>query len=342
MPHAADHDLYAKLRQLGHPGLVVFSSGSTGKSKAIVHDLVPILEKFKVPRHRMTAITFLLYDHLGGVNTMLYQLSNGGCIVTVQDRSPDTVLKAVERYNVNLLPTSPTFISLMLLSEAYKRYDLSSLKTVSYGTEPMPEVTLKRFHQLFPEIRMQQTYGLSELGVLRSKSKSSDSLLVKIGGEGFETRVADGILQIKARSAMLGYLNAPNPFTEDGWIDTGDLVEEDGDYLRILGRKSDIINVGGEKVYPAEVEGVIEEMENVAEATVHGRKNAIVGNVVCARVTLLRHEDEKAFSRRVKKHCRERLARYKVPVQVDIVREEQHSDRFKKIRNSPSEPHLAH
>ena len=71
---------------------------------------------------------FLLYDHIGGFNTMLYQLSNAGCIVTVQDRNPDTVLRAVERHKVELLPTSPTFINLVLLSEAYRRYDLSSFE----------------------------------------------------------------------------------------------------------------------------------------------------------------------------------------------------------------------
>lgn len=333
LPNTAGHGLYRRLRQLEHPGLVLFSSGSTGKSKAVVHDLAAILEKFRVPRHRLRTITFLLYDHIGGVNTMLYQLSNGGCIVAVQDRRPDEVLRAVEKYRVELLPTSPTFINLILLSEAYKRYDLSSLRTVSYGTEPMPEATLKRFHQLFPDIRMLQTYGLSEVGILRSKSKSSDSLWVKVGGEGFETRVVDGILQIKAESAMLGYLNAPSPFTEDGWFDTGDLVEEDGEFIRILGRQSEIINVGGEKVYPAEVENVIQQVDNVAEATVYGEKNSIIGNIVCATITLVHGEDKKAFSRRVKQYCSSRLPSYKVPVRVDILDHGQHSERYKKIRN---------
>jgi len=128
--------------------------------------------------------------------------------------------------------------------------ELSSLELVTYGTEPMPESTLRRFHQVLPHIQLQQTYGLSEVGILRSKSRSSDSLWVKLGGEGFQTRVVNDILQIKAESAMLGYLNAPSPFTDDGWFNTGDKVEVDGDYFRILGRHSEIINVGGQKVYP--------------------------------------------------------------------------------------------
>lgn len=332
LSQVANHNFYKKLREQNHPGLVLFSSGSTGKSKAAVHDVTGILEKFKVRRHKQTTITFLLYDHIGGINTMLYTLSNAGCIVTLQDRSPDSVLQAVEKYKVELLPTSPTFINLILLSDAYKRYDLQSLKTVTYGTEPMPESTLKRFHELFPNINLLQTYGLSEIGILRSKSKSSDSLWVKVGGEGFETRIVDGILHVKAQSAMLGYLNAPSPFTSDGWLNTGDAVEVNGEYIKILGRKSEIINVGGEKVYPAEVESVIQEIDNVAEVTVYGQKNTITGNIVCANVVLLNEEDRKEFIVRLKKCCRERLQNYKVPVKVFIVTEKQHSSRFKKRR----------
>lgn len=327
--------LYRELRERKHPGLVLFSSGSSGKSKAAVHDLVPLLEKFKVRRKALRAISFLLYDHIGGVNTMLYTAANSGCIVTVKQRDPDSVLAAVEAHRVELLPTSPTFLNLMLLSEAYKRYDLSSLRIISYGTEPMPEHTLKRLHELLPDVALQQTYGLSELGILQSKSKESDSLWVKVGGQGFETRVVDGILQIKARSSMLGYLNAPNPFTEDGWFDTNDVVEVDGEYLRILGRKSEIINVGGEKVYPVEVENVIQELEAVGEVTVYGEKNAITGNVVCADITTaspLEAAQEKELIALVKQHCREKLQKYKVPLRVNIVSDAQHTERFKKSR----------
>ena len=332
---AAGRQLYDVLRERRHPGVVLFSSGSTGKSKAAVHDLVSLLEKFKVRRKTLRAISFLLYDHIGGVNTMLYTLSNGGCLITVAQRDPDSVLDAVEKHRAELLPTSPTFLNLMLLSEAYKRHDLSSLRIISYGTEPMPEHTLKRLHELLPEVALQQTYGLSELGILQSKSREPDSLWVKVGGEGFETRVVDGILQIKARSSMLGYLNAPSPFTDDGWFNTNDAVEVDGDYVRILGRKSDIINVGGEKVYPAEVENVIQELEAVAEATVYGEKNAITGNIVCADITTsapLDSSQQKELIAQVKQHCREKLQKYKVPLRVNVVTEQQHTERFKKSR----------
>ncbi|MBI2478227.1 MAG: AMP-binding protein [Planctomycetia bacterium] len=332
----SDHSLYRELRDRSVPGLVLFSSGSTGTSKAAVHDLSAILDKFGTKRQRLRTIPFLLFDHIGGINTMLYTLSNGGCLIVVEDRRPEKILAAIERHKVELLPTSPTFINLILLSEAYDSYDLSALQVVTYGTEPMPERTLIKFHQLFPKVRLQQTYGLSELGILRSKSERSDSLWVRLGGEGFETRVVDGILQIKAKSAMLGYLNAAAPFTADGWFDTGDKVEQRGQYFRILGRDSDLINVGGEKVYPGEIETVIQAFENVADVVVYGMHNAITGNVVCADVSQRKAELPREFVSRLKRHCRERLESYKVPAKVNVVSEVGCSDRLKKLRPKKS------
>ena len=328
----ATQELLLKLKHQQRPGLILFSSGSTGKSKATVHDFVPLLEKFKVPRRFLRTIIFLLFDHIGGINTLFYSLSNAGFFVSIEERSPDAVCEAIEKYKLQLLPTSPTFINLLLLSEAYKRYDLSSLTLVTYGTEVMTESTLTRFHQLFPNIRLLQTYGLSEVGILRSKSKSSDSLWVKVGGEGFQTRVVEGQLEIKAESAMLGYINAPSPFTEDGWLKTGDAVEVDGDYLRILGRKSEIINVGGEKVYPAEVESVLQLMEGVEDVAVSADSNPITGQIVKARVKLNTAESLSEFRKRMRLFCRDRLPSFKIPQKILLTHEDLHGERFKKMR----------
>ena len=326
------HSFYEKLRSIDHPGLVLFTSGTSGEPKAAVHDFVKLLEKFRTRKKSLRTLNFLLFDHWGGLNTMFHTLSNGGVVLALKDRRPQTICSFIEKYKIELLPASPTFLNLLLISEEYKNYDLSSLRLITYGTEPMPQSTLERVKKVFPDVKLQQTYGLIELGVLRSKSKSDDSLWVKVGGEGFETRVVNGLLEIKAESAMLGYLNAPSPFTEDDWFMTGDQVEEDGEYIKILGRKSEIINVGGEKVYPAEVESVIQEFDNVAEVTVFAEKNQIMGNIVCAKVRLLKEEDKKQFITRLKIYCRQKLQSYKVPVKVIIDSKEQFNERFKKKR----------
>lgn len=333
------HPYFETLRTRNHPGLILFSSGSTGVSKAAVHDMWFLLDKFKAPPSKLRtirSIVFLLFDHIGGVNTMFAILSNGGCMVLTESRDPDTILDKIDRYNVDLLPTTPTFINLMLMGETYKRYSLRSLKRISYGTEPMVESTLKRLHQVFPDIKLTQTYGLSELGILRSQSKASDSLWVKIGGEQFKTRIVDGILQIKSESAMLGYLNAPSPFTDDGWFDTQDSVEVDGEYIKILGRKSDLINTGGLKVYPAEIENEIQQIPNIAEVAVYGEPNSILGTIVCAKVSLVSEEADNEAINRIKNHCYKYLDRHKVPMKISITTESQHNLRYKKIRKQSS------
>lgn len=329
---SGSHSLYDIIRERKSPGLVLFTSGTSGRPKGAVHDYSKLLEKFITPRKSLRTVNFLLFDHWGGLNTMFHTLSNGGIVLVLKERRPDFICSFIEKYKIELLPASPTFLNLLLISEEYKKYDLSSLKIITYGTEPMPQFTLEKIKKVFPDVKLQQTYGLIELGVLRSKSKSDDSLWVKIGGEGFETRIVEGLLEIKAESAMLGYLNAPSPFTEDGWFMTGDQVEVDGEYIKILGRKSEIINVGGEKVYPSEVESVIQEIDNVAEVTVFPEKNPIIGNIVCARVRLVNEEDKKIFITRLKVYCRQKLQSFKVPVKVYIDENIQYNDRFKKKR----------
>ncbi|MFH0734093.1 MAG: fatty acid--CoA ligase family protein [bacterium] len=324
--------LYEQLLIKNVPGLVLFTSGSSGQPKAAVHDFSILLNKFKIKRNALKTVNFLLFDHWGGLNTLFHILSNGGTIVTLNERTPDYVCEQIEKYKVELLPASPSFLNLLLLSHAHNRWNLSSLKIISYGTEPMPESLLRHLNKIFPNVSLRQTYGLIELGVLRSKSEDNNSLWVKIGGDGYQTRVIDGILQIKAESAMLGYLNAPSPFTHDNWFITGDSVEVKGDYYKILGRKSEIINVGGEKVFPQEVENIILEINNIKSVTVFGQKNPILGNIVCAKIQLIEESDHNLFSAEIKRYCNEKLARYKVPVKFYFSNEDQINDRFKKNR----------
>jgi long-chain acyl-CoA synthetase len=326
------HSLLLRLAGQGDPGLILFSSGSTGRSKAALHNFRLLLEKFKTRRPPLITLVFLLFDHIGGVNTLLHLLSNGGTLVTAASQGPDDVCSAIERHRVELLPTSPTFLNLLLISEAWRRHDLQSLRKVTYGTEVMTEQTLSRLRQILPRAEFQQTYGLTEIGILRTRSRSSDSLWLEVGGEGYETQVRDGTLWIRARSAMAGYLNAPSPFDEDGWLNTGDAVEVDGPCIRILGRKSEIINVGGQKVFPAEVESVLQRMGNVRDAAVRGEPNPITGQVVVASIQLVEPEELGALRRRTREFCRKQLPAYKIPARIEIATADQHNWRFKKMR----------
>ena len=330
----AIHPLYEALRKIQHPGIVFFSSGTTGKPKAAVHDLMPYIHRFEEPGKTLRSMAFLLFDHAGGFNTVMHSISNAGLMITLTKRTPDEVCQAIEKNKLELLPTSPTFLHMLLLGRYYEKYDLSSLKIISYGTEPMPASTLVRMHKLFPDVKMKQTYGLTELGAIRTKSKSSDSLWMKMGGDAHhQTKVVDGILYVKSDMAMLGYLNAEAPFDEEGWYNTGDHVEVDGEYFLIQGRDCERINVGGEKVYPAEVESVLLSIDGVADAAVVGAPNLILGQVVEAHICSDGKLDKETLTKRIKETCRQKLEKYKRPMKIVFMDSTFESERFKKKRS---------
>lgn len=315
------------------PGLILFSSGTTGEPKAALHNLCLLLERFKKPGKVLRTITFLLFDHIGGFNTLLHTLANGGQLVLINSRDADIVCKIIEQYKVELLPASPTFLNLLLFNKMHEKYDLACLKLITYGTEPMPQSTLDMLHRVFPNVLLKQTYGLSEIGIVSTKSESSYSLWVRVGGDGVETKIVDDILYIRTKSAMIGYLNAPSPFDDNGWFNTKDKVEvkEDG-YMKILGRVTDLINVGGEKVYPIEVEGTLLKFEGVKDAHVFGEQNALVGNVVVAELSVAPENNNKDFIKRLRGFCVENMEKYKIPIKFILVEHDLFSDRLKKRR----------
>ena len=331
-PDTRKNEIYNILLDRNIPGLVLFTSGSSGEPKGAFHDFSKLLSKFQTRRSALKTINFLLFDHWGGLNTLFHVLSNGGTVLFLENRTPDYVCELIQNNQVELLPTSPTFLNMLILSRAYERFNLDSLKIISYGAEPMPENLLTHLNILFPGLKFQQTYGLIELGVMRSQSEGNGSLWVKIGGEGYQTRVVDNLLEIKSDSAMIGYLNAPSPFTEDGWFMTGDAVEVKEDYFRILGRKSELINVGGEKVFPQEIENIILQIPRVIDVLVFSEKHSFTGNIVCVKVQVNEPVDSKEFIKEIKRFCRERLESFKIPVKVSITEDPLYTGRFKKQR----------
>ena len=227
----------------------------------MVYDFERIAQKFLAARKPPRSIPFLMVDHFGGINTLfsvIFPGRNGGCETPRCNRG----LRRNKRFCVALLPTTPSFLNLMLIRNATTKYDLSSLQKITYGTEVMMESTLLKLKEALPNVKFQQTYGLSEVGVLRTKSLDDTSLWLKMGGEGFDLKVKDDVLWIRSDNGMDGYLNSDDA-AEDGWFCTQDQVEVNGEYFKILGRTTDIVNVGGQKVYPAEVEDCISKCQKL-------------------------------------------------------------------------------
>lgn len=329
------HQILHKLQEAKRSGLVLFSSGSTGKPKAMVHDLDRLVDSYYTRKSRdLTMMIFLMFDHIGGLNTLLTAVASGATMVIPESREPDRVAELVARYRVAILPASPTFLNLMLLSGAAQRFDLSSLKFITYGTEPMPESLLTRLRNTFPRTRFLQTFGTSETGISQTTSLSSSSTLLKLDDPNIEHRIVDGELWLRSRTQILGYLNhSMDSFTADGWFKTGDLVEtaENG-YLRIRGRAKELINVGGQKVLPAEVESFLLEIPEIEDCVVYGEANAITGQIVCAQVVLTPAANSALIRQTVRTFCRTRLDSYKIPVKVVVVSGPLFGARFKKQR----------
>jgi acyl-coenzyme A synthetase/AMP-(fatty) acid ligase len=333
---SAVHPLLENMISSGTPGLVIFTSGSTSKEKAVLLDYARMTRACRERlRESLRTLLFLRLDHIGGLNTLFRVIFNGGTIVTCPSRQAADICACIERHAVELLPTTPSFLTMLLMSGVHAHYDLSSLKVISYGTEVMPNSTLAGLHRAFPGVTLKQTYGLSELGILDTKSRDSSSKWMKIGGEGIELDVRGGTLWIRSDRAMLGYLNAPSPFDPDGWYDTGDRVEVDGEYFQILGRESEVINVAGEKVFPAEVESFLLTLGNVKDVVVRRKRSPVVGQMVWAEFLLEEPEDPASFRKRVIEQCQRHLAPFKVPGLVTIAATDSLvGSRFKKIRKS--------
>lgn len=278
--HQDSHALIDALRRDQHAGLILFSTGTTGRPKAILHDLTLFLKRFETPRPTSRTINFLLFDHIGGINTLLHTLFNKGVVVAPQARTVHSVLETCRAFDVEVLPTTPTFLRMMLMSGAVPDMVPPCLKLITYGTERMDQPTLDALCALLPQVDFRQTFGMSELGIVRVKSEARDSLFMKVGGEGVETRVVDDVLQIRSRSRMLGYLNAPSPFDADGWYDTKDIVEVKDGYYKVVGRTSEVINVGGLKFMASEVERVALDYPGVSLVKAYARQNPITGQHV--------------------------------------------------------------
>lgn len=335
------HNYIEQLITTKNAGLILFSSGSSGKPKAMAHNLDAFIDSFQNRKQKnLKFLVFLMFDHIGGLNTLFNCLSMGATITLPESRDAEHICSLIEKNSIDILPASPTFLNLILISEAYKNYNLSSLKMITYGTEPMPESLLLRLKGLFPKAKLLQTFGTSETGIAQISSKSSTSLFMKIDDPNLEYKIVENELWLRSKTQILGYLNSSmERFTNDGWFQTGDLVEtnEDG-FIKIIGRNSEVINVGGQKVLPVEIESVILQMPQIVDCMVFGEKNAITGMSVVAEIVI---KNEQINNLEIKKNirffCRGKLDDYKIPTKVIIVEKTNINDRFKKIRRKDNE-----
>ncbi|HET8575782.1 MAG TPA: AMP-binding protein [Methylomirabilota bacterium] len=324
------------------PALILYTSGSTGQPKGAMlshRAVIEANESWAGPVMRLTGDDIVLaalpLAHSLGLNGALLAPLLAGATVALLDRfAPESVLQAITRHRVSIFPGVATMFRRLLDSPALATADLASLRLAVSGAAPCPWELAEEWKRR-TSVRILRGYGMTEL--FRPISYLADDprdLPDAIGRPvpGVEVRVVDaegrtlasgetGELWIHSPAAMDGYLNAPEETSavlQGGWFRTGDLatLSPDG-FVRIIGRKKELILRGGYSVVPGEIEIALLAHPAVAEAAVVGIPHAELGEEVAAYVTL--HPGMQALPEELIAHCRERLAAFKYPRQVVIV-----------------------
>ncbi|MBV9512308.1 MAG: long-chain fatty acid--CoA ligase [Caulobacteraceae bacterium] len=326
-PEGLEHPLPA-LRQSTEWAL--FTSGTTGAPKMVVHTLAgltgAIAPGASAPAEQIVWGTFYDIRRYGGLQMLLRALIGGHAMQLTGPHEPmSAFLPRLAAAGVTHLSGTPSHWRSALM---HSGFEALSPRYVRLSGEIADQPILDRLAARFPAAAVGHAYASTEAGV---------GFEVNDGLEGFpaafldrpgpvEMRVVDGTLRIRSPRAASGYLGeaAPVLADDDGFVDTGDLVERRGERLYFMGRASGVINVGGLKVHPAEVEAAVNRCEGVRMSLVAGRKSPIMGSIVAAKIVLVDPEQglgERGLAMReaILARCRAALAPHKVPASITFV-----------------------
>jgi fatty-acyl-CoA synthase len=325
------------------PLLVCYTSGSTGKPKGVLlsQDAIAWNALNSADMQEMTSDDRILNNlplfHVGGLNNQTTPALRMGCTVVLQPKfDVDATFDAIEKERITLAQMVPSQLTMMLASPRWATADLSSLRMILTGSTLVPEQLIRTVHAR--GVPLVQVYGSTETCPIAACLKAADAER-KIGSAGkpaahCEVRVVDemghdaaagatGQILVRGPNLMSGYWNAPEATAAallDGWYHTGDMGYFDAEgYLYVNGRSKDMIISGGENIYPAEIENVLLESPDVAEALVVGLPDERWGEVVVAVV--VPHQNCKVTESEVMRRVEGRIARFKQPRKVLFVDE---------------------
>ncbi len=316
---------------------IIYTSGTTGlpKGALITHGNVLFNVKATMrghgfrPEDRHLLVVPLF--HVTGLNTIMpTAFHQGASVVVTSAVAPRELLALIERHQATTFFGVPTTMILLAQTPGLEQFDLSSLRLIAYSGAPMPVRIIERLRRLFPGVKLHNFFGLTETTSCTTVLPDHQALVrpESIGKPvpDLELRVVDGTgealppgevgeLLVKGPSVVKGYYNRPEATAEaivDGWLHTGDTAYIDAEgYVFLQGRKRELIIVGGENVYPVEVENVLTRHPAVAEAAVVGEPHAVFGEIVKAVVVL--RPEAVVSGRELKRHCAQALASFKVP-----------------------------
>lgn len=323
--------LESPARRLASPALpdretrvILPTSGTTGTPKLVSHTWATLARTVRPQAEGTPRCWGLLYalTRFAGLQVWLQALASRATLVFT-DHLPDLEarLSLLAAAGCEALSATPTLWRKILMSPLGRRLPL---RQVTLGGEIADDLVLGALARTYPQARLTHIYASTEAGVgfsVKDSRAGFPAEFLTTPPEGVELKV-DTAGRLWLRPAVRGQFLVGGDRLEDaeGWIDTGDLVERRGDRFHFLGRASGAINVGGDKVFPEEVERVILELPEIALVRVAGRRNPIVGALVEAVVAPREPVgDPVALARRVREHCAARLPRFKVPAVVQVV-----------------------
>ena len=302
------------------------TSGTTGAPKLVAHTLEGLaggINTAATPEAGTVWSTFYDIRRYGGLQVFLRAMLGPSSLVLSEASEPvrDYLIRVGERHVTHILGT-PSHWRLALMSAALDRLNP---RYVRLSGEIADQTVLDALRIAFPQARIAHAYASTEGGVSFTVEDGQEGFPATLIGSrsGIEITVRDDSLFVRSSRTGRRYLGeAPETLiAADGFIDTGDLVERRGERYHFLGRRSGVINVGGAKVQPEEVETVINVFPGVSMSRVRARPNPILGAVVEAEVVLCAEADADlaALKKAIIAHCRPRLAGHKVPASVKFV-----------------------
>jgi acyl-CoA synthetase (AMP-forming)/AMP-acid ligase II len=324
----------------GGRGLVtILTSGTSGIPKAANHTWETLVGPIHRDDQYAETRWFCPYplSFYAGLQVFLQSFFNNATLVVPPSLEPLEISRAMQEGAVHYAAGTPTFWRWLLAFAPRERLQACALRQITLSGEMATQDVLDGLRQVFPTARVIHVYGLTETGRLFSVSDGKEGFPAKFLEEsprpGIELRVVDGQLMTRSVNAMLAY-DGHNALREegDGWFATGDLVEVRGDRVVFRGRNSDVINVGGRKVMPAEVEAVLRSVPGVGEVRVYARKSSLAGYLVAADLVLASGADPERTKAEAQRIAREKLAPHQVPRWVNVVAEIPRSEAFKTLR----------
>jgi acyl-coenzyme A synthetase/AMP-(fatty) acid ligase len=305
---------------------VLLTSGTTGAPKLVVHDLATLTAPFRTaapPAGAVVWSTFYDIRRYGGLQILLRAILGGGSLVLSSAEEPTAVFLArAGRCGVTHVSGTPSHWRRALMSEAARRI---VPRYVRLSGEIADQAILDRLHACYRSAAIGHAFASTEAGVAFEVNDGLAGFpagLVDDPPGGVEIRIEDGSLRLRSTRMARRYLGVdPDDIGDaDGFADTGDMVERHGDRYHFVGRKGGIINVGGSKVHPEEVEAVINGHPGVQLSIVKARRNPITGAIVVADVMAAGAElDIAALEAGILDLCRRMLPAHKVPAVIRFV-----------------------